>query len=149
MLEPSYREAGSGPGVLCLHANASSSGQWRGLMDLLAPKFRVLAPDLYDVGSSPRWPSDRVIQLQDEVELVEPVLERAGARLALIGVGAGVVLGLGLMRLASSLLYGVTASDPVIYTLAALVLSGVALLACYVPARRAMNVDPSTALRYE
>ena len=71
--EPFFREAGSGPGVLCLHANASSSGQWRGLMDLLAPKFRVLAPGLYDVGSSPRWPSDRVIQLQDEVELVERV----------------------------------------------------------------------------
>jgi predicted permease len=72
-----------------------------------------------------------------------------GARLALIGVGAGVVLGLGLMRLASSLLYGVTASDPLIYSLAALTLGAVALVACYVPARRAMNVDPSTALRYE
>jgi putative ABC transport system permease protein len=73
----------------------------------------------------------------------------AGARLALIGVGAGVLLGLGLMRLASSLLYGVRASDPAIYALAALVLGAVALIACYVPARRAMNIDPSTALRYE
>ncbi len=73
----------------------------------------------------------------------------AGARLALIGVGVGVLMGLALMRLASSLLYGVTASDPAIYALAALVLGAVALAACYVPARRAMNVDPSTALRYE
>jgi putative ABC transport system permease protein len=73
----------------------------------------------------------------------------AGARLALVGVVVGVLLGLGLMRLASSLLYGVTASDPLIYVLAAVALGLVALLACYVPARRAMNVDPSTALRYE
>lgn len=73
----------------------------------------------------------------------------AGTRLALVGVCAGVALGLGLMRLASSLLYGVTASDPAIYALAAVALGLVALLACYVPARRAMNVDPSTALRYE
>lgn len=89
MLGPSYREAGSGPGVVCLHANASASGQWRSLMELLAPKFRVLAPDLYDAGASPRWPSDRVIELRDEVALVEPVLERAGARIALVGHSYG------------------------------------------------------------
>ncbi len=39
------REAGSGPAVICLHSNASTSGQWRGLMERLAPKFRVLAVD--------------------------------------------------------------------------------------------------------
>lgn len=40
------REAGSGHGVVCMHSNASSSSQWRGLMDLLAPRYRVLAPAL-------------------------------------------------------------------------------------------------------
>jgi putative ABC transport system permease protein len=73
----------------------------------------------------------------------------SGARLALVGIGVGVALGLGLMRLVSSLLYGVKASDPAIYALGALVLGVVAMLACYVPARRAMKVDPATALRYE
>jgi pimeloyl-ACP methyl ester carboxylesterase len=87
--EPFLREAGSGPGVVCLHANASTSGQWRGLMDRLAPEFRVLAPDLYDAGRSPRWPSDRVITLRDEVSLIEPVLERAGSGLVLVGHSYG------------------------------------------------------------
>ncbi|HEV2388856.1 MAG TPA: ABC transporter permease [Candidatus Acidoferrales bacterium] len=73
----------------------------------------------------------------------------AGARMALAGVAAGVLLGLGLMKLASSLLFGVKPSDPLTYALAAVVLATVALAACYVPARRAMNVDPATALRYE
>jgi pimeloyl-ACP methyl ester carboxylesterase len=87
--EAYFREAGSGPAVVCLHANASTSGQWRGLMELLAPKFRVFAPDLYDAGKSPRWPSDSVIRLQDEVTLIEPVLERAGGRFTLAGHSYG------------------------------------------------------------
>ena len=74
----SFRQAGSGAGVVCLHANASSSGQWRGLMQRLDSGFRILAPDLYDVGESPRWPSDRVIRLKDEAALIEPVLALAG-----------------------------------------------------------------------
>jgi len=77
--EPFYREAGTGPGVVCIHSSASTSGQWRGLMELLAPKFHVFAPDSYDSGKSPQWPSDRIIRLQDEVALIEPLLARAGS----------------------------------------------------------------------
>ena len=94
MPEPFFREAGTGPGVVSLHANASTSGQWRGLMELLAPNFRVLAPDSYDSGKSPQWPSDRVIQLRDEVELIEPVLTRAGSPLALVGHSYGAAVAL-------------------------------------------------------
>jgi pimeloyl-ACP methyl ester carboxylesterase len=79
-VEPFFREAGAGPGVVCVHANASTSGQWRGLMDLLAPNFHVFAPDLYGSGKSPQWPSDQVIRLQDEAALIEPVLFMAGKR---------------------------------------------------------------------
>ena len=91
---PFVREAGSGPGVVCLHCNASSSGQWRGLIDRLAPKYRVLAPDSYDAGKSPQWPSDRTIRLQDEVALIEPVLTEAGASVSLVGHSYGAAIAL-------------------------------------------------------
>jgi len=98
--EPYCREAGAGPGVVCLHANASTSGQWRALSDLLASSYRVLAPDSYGSGKSPEWPSDREITLADEVALVEPVLERAGDPLVLVGhsYGAAIALKAALMR---------------------------------------------------
>ena len=91
---PFVREAGTGPGVVCLHSNASSSAQWRALMDLLAPKFRVFAPDSYGSGKSPDWHSDRVITLADELALIEPVLAKAGAPLALVGHSYGAAVAL-------------------------------------------------------
>ena len=93
-LEPFVREAGAGPGVVCLHSNVSTSSQWRGLIDLLAPKFHVFAPDAYDSGKSPRWPSDRIIGLGDEVALVEPVLMRAGSPVVLVGHSYGAAVAL-------------------------------------------------------
>ncbi len=88
-VEPFFREAGKGPGVVCLHSNASSSSQWRSLMDLLAPRHQVLAPDSYGAGKSPEWPSDSEISLADEVALIEPVLARANAPLVLVGHSYG------------------------------------------------------------
>jgi len=84
-----YREAGSGPGVVCLHSNASSSTQWRGLMEMLAPKFHVIAADSYGAGKSPPFPADRSIGLRDEVALLEPVFARAGERFSLVGHSYG------------------------------------------------------------
>ena len=77
MPQPFFREAGEGPAVVCLHSNASTSGQWRGLMERLAPNFRVLAVDSYGAGKTPAWTGDRPITLGDEVAL-EVVVSREG-----------------------------------------------------------------------
>jgi len=91
---PHVREAGAGPGVVCLHANASSSSQWRGLMDRLAPQFHVLAADGYGAGKSPPWPADRVLGLHDEVALLEPVFAAAGDGHLLVGHSYGAAVAL-------------------------------------------------------
>jgi predicted permease len=72
-----------------------------------------------------------------------------GMKLVLVGLAAGVAGAFGLTRLFSSLLFGITAGDPLTYFGTAFVLIVVSLLACYIPARRAMSVDPLVALRYE
>lgn len=83
------REAGRGPGVVCIHCNASSSSQWRPLMERLAPRHRVLAPDTHGAGRGPAWPVDRPLALGDEVALLEPVFARAGTPYALVGHSYG------------------------------------------------------------
>ena len=75
---PYFREAGDGPGVVCLHSNASNSSQWRALMETLAPNFHVMAADSYGAGKSPPWPQDRKVSLSDEIALLEPVFALAG-----------------------------------------------------------------------
>ncbi|MFZ0639873.1 MAG: ABC transporter permease [Candidatus Acidiferrales bacterium] len=72
-----------------------------------------------------------------------------GTKLALAGAAAGIIAGLVLMRAMQSVLYGVSPADPLSFAGAAILLLLVALLACYIPARRATRVDPMIALRYE
>jgi putative ABC transport system permease protein len=72
-----------------------------------------------------------------------------GAKLAVAGVVLGVICSLAVSRLLSTLLFGVSARDPLTLAVVSVLLATVALLACYIPARRAMKVDPLEALRYE
>jgi putative ABC transport system permease protein len=72
-----------------------------------------------------------------------------GAKLAAIGITVGVTLALAFTRLMSGLLFGVSVTDPWTFVLIALLFAAVALLASYLPARRAARTDPLTALRYD
>ena len=74
---------------------------------------------------------------------------RSGFMLALIGIGLGLAFSFIATRTMSTLLYEVSATDPTTFVVDAALLGSVALLACYIPARRATKVDPLVALRYE
>jgi predicted permease len=80
--------------------------------------------------------------------MLRMVLEQ-GLKLTGLGVALGLMLAYGVTRVLASLLFGVRASDPITFTVAAVTLAAVALLAAYVPAWRATTVDPAVALRYE
>ena len=69
--------------------------------------------------------------------------------MAMVGSSIGVAASLGLMRLMANQLFGVTAQDPLTFGAVVVLLMVVAVAACYVPARRAMRVDPMVALRHE
>jgi pimeloyl-ACP methyl ester carboxylesterase len=71
---PHYREAGSGPFVLCIHSFSSSSAQYQGLMQRLGPRFRVVAADLYGHGRTPSWLGERRFTLADEAAPLEALL---------------------------------------------------------------------------
>ena len=74
---------------------------------------------------------------------------RDGARMSIAGAAIGIAAALGLTQLMTSMLFGVKPTDPITFIAVAVVLCGVALVSCYVPAYRAMKVDPMVALRYE
>ncbi len=89
------------------------------------------------------------IALGAQRESISHLVMREGALLTLIGVGAGLIASLFTVHLVRGLLYGIGTTDPATFIAVPVLLLGVALLACYIPARRAMSVDPIVALRYE
>jgi predicted permease len=82
------------------------------------------------------------------LDVLRMVLQN-GARMTLAGTAIGIVAALGLTQLMASMLFGIRPTDPLTFGLVTVVLCGIALFACYLPARRAAKVDPMAALRYE
>jgi ABC-type antimicrobial peptide transport system permease subunit len=89
------------------------------------------------------------LALGSETAVIRRMVVWDGARLALIGLAIGIPGALMTTRLIGSVLYGVARTDPVTYASVAAILVGVGLLASYIPARRAVNVDPIIAMRAE
>ncbi|MFN7994296.1 MAG: ABC transporter permease [Bryobacteraceae bacterium] len=102
----------------------------------------------YTVGQRTREIGIRIALGAGQKDVLHSILSQ-GAKMALLGVAIGVAASLVLGRLLSTMLYAVSASDPFTFLAVAALLMIVALAACYIPARRAMNVDPINTLRYE
>ena len=93
-LRAHFRELGAGPAVVCLHSNASTSGQWRALMERLSGRFRVIAVDAYGAGRSPDWPPGTPGWLDDELDLLQPLLENMEGQFHLVGHSYGAAIAL-------------------------------------------------------
>jgi putative ABC transport system permease protein len=134
-----------------------SLGEWRAYMRLLGifgtMAVLLAAVGIYGVMSysvnerSHEFGIRRALGAQegDILRLVGKLM----LKLTCIGIVVGVALGMAVMRLISTFLYGVKPTDPSTYLAVGVFLAGIAVIACYLPARRAIQVDPLVALRYE
>jgi ABC-type antimicrobial peptide transport system permease subunit len=118
------------------------------LLALLLSSMGIYGVVSYLVGQQTREIGIRIALGAQRGDVMRLVLGD-GVKMALTGVGVGLAAAMGLTRLMSSVLFGVSATDPLTFGGVALLLALVALAAAYIPARRATRVDPLVALRYE
>jgi len=119
-----------------------------GVLALILASIGIYGVISYSVGQRTREIGVRVALGAQRRNVLGLVLGQ-GARLAAVGIAIGLVAAFGVTRLMASLLFGVAPRDPLTFFGVPLLLMAIALLACYIPARRAMRVDPMVALRHE
>jgi len=149
MIKPTTLEqvANESPSVLLRRYPSFLIGSFAGLALILA-MVGLYGLISYMVLQRTREIGIRVAMGAQRRDILRIVL-REGVRSAAAGVGIGIIAGLALTRLLTSLLYGVSPSDWITFSAVGVLLLGVAMVACLIPARRAMRVDPIVALRYE
>jgi pimeloyl-ACP methyl ester carboxylesterase len=116
-LGPYFREAGTGPTVLCIHAGYASSSQWRSLMQCLAGQFRVIACDMSSSGKSPAISPDVKYTLEEEVTFLRPVFDAAGDSFHLVGHSFGGAVALKAALRYRARLQSLTLIEPTLFAL--------------------------------
>ena len=116
-MTPYVREAGSGTAVLCLHSNASTSAQWRALTQRLSARFRVIAADQYGAGKSPDWPPGTPGWLDDELELLDPIIQNLSPSFHLVGHSYGAAVALKAALRSSSRVKSLALYEPTLFSL--------------------------------
>jgi len=84
-----YREAGQGEAVILIHSSAFGLGQWRKLMDAIAPRFRAIAYNLYGYGETTAWPGSRLQTMRDQAALTLALADRLKGPVHLVGHSGG------------------------------------------------------------
>jgi putative ABC transport system permease protein len=128
-----------------LHAAAVAVGSFGVLALILAP-IGIYGVMAYSVSQSRQEIGIRMALGARPGDVWRMVLRR-GIAITAAGMGIGLLGAFGVSRIVGNLLYGVSATDPMTFVLISLLLCGVALVACFVPARRATKVDPVMAIR--
>jgi pimeloyl-ACP methyl ester carboxylesterase len=113
ILRSSILAAGAGTPVLLLHGSASSAAMWSPLINILKSRFRVLAPDLIGYGRTDAWPDGHDFSLEDEVDLVAPLIANADGGAHVVAHSYGGVIALRLARSGRVALRSLTLIEPV------------------------------------